>query len=201
MARQIVVRLGDEVSSFGITRVSREKLYGRRMRVVVDENGEPCKTALLTRDGSALLPQGTVSMIYLDDDFEVCERSDLQAVDEVGEPLEEVDSTLGVETELQGPVDATRVLDHVISAVYELEPDELSETLKDALEGGDIYETRFNYRKGFDDAPCFLLHGEEGYFALIGRPTEFEFLYLETRVEELDDDEDPFDDDLDFSMM
>jgi hypothetical protein len=202
MARSIVVNFGGEVSEFAITRLRRDKLYGRKKKVVVDEDGHECSSAYLTRDGAALLPSGSMASLYVDDEFNVCERRDRVAVDDDGEALERIDSTLGSEQPLEGPVDARRVLEHVTTAVYELVADELGESLKAALEDGDIFETRFNYRSGYSDAPAFLLANDEGYFALIGEATGFDFMRPEAvdTVEDEDDGEDPFGDDLDFSF-
>lgn len=201
MARGIVVEFEGEVSAFDITRVDREKIYGKRKKVVVDENGVECSQATLTRDGTALLPTGCMAMLYLNDKFEVCERSDLHAVGPDGKPLPEVDSTLGVQIPLEGPISARRVLDHLAKAVYELEPEELGAALRARLEAGEIFETRFNYRKGYDDAPAFLIKNEEGFFAIVGDPVSFEYLRNENTTVEVDDDEaDPFEEDLDFSF-
>ena len=49
MAREFVVKLADEVSSFALIRVTREKLYGKKKRVIVDHEEQPCQAALLTR--------------------------------------------------------------------------------------------------------------------------------------------------------
>lgn len=202
MARTIVVNFDGAVSEFGLTRVSREKLYGKRVKVVVDEDGNPTESAYLTRDGAALLLKGAMAMLYVDDDFDVAERSDLQAVDPEGEPIEPVDSTLGVEQNLEGPIDPTRVLDHNAKAVYQLDPEAVSDSLKGLLADGKIFETKFNYRKGFDWNPAFLFQNEEGYFAVVGEEARFEFLYKEQAPVLDDDDEDPFEeDDLDFSMF
>lgn len=203
MARSVVVNLNGKVSSFGIAKVDREKLYGKKTRVVVDENGNPCTMATLTRDGTALLPPGTIAMLYLNDRFEVCERADLHAVDAEGHPVDEVESTLGVEVPLSGPVSATRLLDHLAKSVYMLDPEEVDETLRSALEQGEIYETRFNYRKGFDDNTLFLLKNDEGFFGIVAEEARFDFLRRDQAANLTDEDaEDPFeDDDLDFSMF
>lgn len=201
MAREIVVNLDGEQSRFALSRVSREKLYGRKRRVIVDQLEQECSAATLLRDGSALIPQGGLSSLYIDESFEVSERKSLQAVDVTGEPLEEAASTLGVEQTLTGPVSPERVLDHLTTAVYQLDAEELGDELRDGLERGDIYETVFAYRKGFDLWPAFLLQNGEGVFALVGRPAVFEFLERERVPEEPEDDVDPFEDDLDFSMM
>ena len=64
MARSIVLNFDGEVSEFGITRLRRDKLYGRKKKIVVDETGVQCTMASLTRDGSTLLPSGAVSYLY-----------------------------------------------------------------------------------------------------------------------------------------
>ena len=202
MAQTILVKFNDEVSEFGLTRVQRDKIYGKRVRMIVDEEGNACKTAALTRDGAALLPTGSMAMVYLNDDFELCSRAELTPVDENGVPREAVPSTLGVEQKLIGPINPKRVLDHIAKSVYELDPITLDETLRTNLEAGEIFETTFNYRKGFDSAPAFLVKNDEGFFAIVGEETHFDFLHPD-QVEGIEEDgEDPFDDDdLDFSMF
>ncbi len=203
MARTIVVNWNGKVSEFGLTRVDRKKLYGRKMKIVVDENEDRTKTAYLTRDGTALLPSGTIGSLYVNDTYDVTSRADLVAVDLEDNPIEKIDSTLGMEQELIGPIDPKRVLDHTAKAVYQLDADALNDDLKKAMEDGDIFETRFNYRAGFEDAPAFLFQNKEGFFAIIGKSAEFAFLEKEKPPEiEEDDDVDPFDDDdLDFGMF
>jgi len=203
LARTIVVNWNGKVSEFGLTRVDRKKLYGRKMKIVVDENEDRTKTAYLTRDGTALLPSGTIGSLYVNDTYDVTSRADLVAVDLEDNPIEKIDSTLGMEQELIGPIDPKRVLDHTAKAVYQLDADALNDDLKKAMEDGDIFETRFNYRAGFEDAPAFLFQNKEGFFAIIGKSAEFAFLEKEKPPEiEEDDDVDPFDDDdLDFGMF
>lgn len=202
MARTIVVNFEGEVSEFGLNRLTRDKIYGRKLRVVVDEDGEPTETAYLTRDGSALLLKGAMASVYVDDEYDVTERSELLAVDADGNPIEPEDSTLGVEQPLEGPIDPRRLLDHNAKAVYELHADALGEKLRTLLEEGEIFETIFNYRKSFDVHPLFLLKNDDGFFAVVGEEAPFEFLRKEQVAVIDDDDEDPFDDDeLDFSMM
>lgn len=200
MAREIVVTAGGATSRFGLERVSRDKLYGVKRRVIVDEDGRDCVTATLARDGSALLGPGAVAQLYLDDADDVVERDELVAVDADGQPLPRYDSTLGAEQPLDGPIPCERVLDFVTTAVYALDPAELDPELAASLAAGDIYETRFSYRGGTDLAPLFLLQNEHGVFGLVGEPADFAFLHRELPPPE--DDDDPFDDDeLDFSML
>ena len=59
MAREIVLAREAGISRFALSKVDRTKLYGRKTRMVVDDEGEPCVAAMLTRDGTALLPPGS----------------------------------------------------------------------------------------------------------------------------------------------
>ncbi len=200
--REIVLTYGEEQTAFKFTRVDRSKLYGRKERVILDEDGERCVPAYLTHDGAALVPPGGTAHIYVDEHFDTVERSDLLAVDEAGEPLEAYASTLG-EPQPLSPVAPARLLDCLITSVYELAAEELGQALKKALADGDLFESVYNYREGYDPDVLFLLSNEEGIFALIGKETGFAFLTREAPEADEDDDEeiDELDDDLDFSMM
>ncbi len=200
MASPIVVTLEGEVSSFSFSKVDREKLYGKRERVVVDEDGAACVGASLTTDGGAIIPPGGLAYAYLDESWDTLDRSDLRAVDAAGAPVGIAPSTLGVAQTLVGPVDPSRVLDHTCTSVYQLRPEAVSAGLTAALAEGRIFETRFNYRDDYADAPAFLLGNDQGMFLLVGEPTRFEMLRKEQEpvalAEEAEDDAD-----LDFGMM
>jgi len=202
MGRGIVVNLGGEVSEFDLTKIEREKLYGRKLRVVVDDQGRACQPALLTRDGSAVMPPGCVASLYLDDGFDVIERSELKAVGADGAPLAPVPSTLGVAQELEGPIDSAQVLDHTIASVYLLAGVQLGAALKAALEAGKIFKARFNYREDYAAQTAFLLQNECGIFALIGEPTRFEFLRRDAPgAPATAESDEGLENDLDFNMM
>lgn len=201
--REIVVSYAGEESAFKFAKVDRAKLYGRKERVILDENGERCVPAYLTADGAALVPPGGTAHVYVDEAFETVERSALAAVDDDGQPLEVVPSTLGVAQPLE-PVRPERILDHVVSSVYQLTPENLGPALQKALADGDLFECRYNYRDGYDPDALFLLQNDEGVFALVSRPSGFDFLAREAPAVEEDaasEEADDLDDDLDFSMM
>ncbi len=198
---QVVINFNGEVSSLGITRLTREKLYGKKRRVIVDDDGQECVTAQLTRDGAALLPSGTTAYLYVNDDDDVIERRSLQAVDADGTPVERIPSTLGEEQEAQ-EVTPDRILEHITTAVYEIDPDEIGDTLAARLKDGAVFEFRFNYRAGFDDWPAFLLQNGVGIFCLVCQEAPFDMLRREEEIPEDDkEEEDPFADDLDFGMF
>lgn len=202
MARPLLLSWAGEASAFDLARLDRTRLYGSRRRVVVDDAGAECARGLLSEDGSTLLPPGGTADVYLDEHFDVVERSDLTAVDAEGRPLEPVASTLGVEVELRGPVSPQRVLDFVTPVVYQLDPADLKPALAEALRRGEIFEGRFAYRDGFDEQTLFLLQNDAGAFALVGRPTGFDFIRPNSPPPAAAaDDDDLFEDDLDFGMM
>lgn len=198
--RAIVVRYGDEQTEFAFSKVDRGKLYGRKERVILDENGDRCIPAYLTPDGAALVPPGGTAHVYVDEHFDHVPRGELEAVDEEGTALELVDSTLGEPQELT-PTTPQRMLDHTVVSVYQLSAEELSAGLAKALEDGELFEAPYNYKAGYDPDTMFLLQNEHGVFGLVARPTGFEMLERETPVADDEDDADELDDDLDFSMM
>ena len=200
MAKGMVLNFEGEVSELGLTRIDREKLYGKKVRAVVDEQGKPAQAAYLSSDGSALLPPGCISLLSVDDHFDAVERSALKAVDAAGKPLPLAPSTLGVEQKLTGPVTPQRVLDHIIATTYQLTPDKLGPKLLAALDKGEIFETRFNWREDWADAACFVLKNESGFFALCGEPSGFDFLRKDAAVA-AEAQDDGADDELDFNMM
>jgi hypothetical protein len=199
MAKGLAVRLGDEESSFQIAKIDREKLYGRKERIVVDEDGKTCVSAHLTSDGAALIPSGGAAYLYVDDSFDVVDRGALIGVDEEGKPLALCPSTLGVPQPAQ-EVDASRVLDHIVTSVYSLMPETLGAKLAERLAAGAIIETRFNWREDYRDAPAFLLQNAEGVFALVATPTGFEFVERQA-LPQIEEDGDEGEEDLDFAMM
>ena len=200
--REIVVRLGDEETSFGFARVDRGKLYGRKERVVLDENGARCVAAFLTADGAALVPPGGTAHLYVDEAFETVDRKDLVAVGEDGAPLTPTPSTLGVAQPLTEASPA-RLLDHLVTNVYALSSEALGAALQAALAGGAIFECAYQYRDGYEPDALFVLANDEGVFALVAQPTGFGFLAREAPLDtgEGDEEADDLDDDLDFSMM
>lgn len=199
MARSIVVRLGEEESTFGFTKVEREKLYGKKERVIVDETGRECDSAWLTPDGAVLVPTGGTAHLWMDERWDAREQNERVAVDLAGQPLDSKPSTLGVAQTLT-EIDARRVLEIVTTSVYELAPETLGSALEGALKEGRIFELPFAYRDGYESDTAVLLSNDEGMFALVGRPSGFEMIAREVIAEEPGAPDD-LDGDLDFGML
>lgn len=201
MAKNIAVRWAGEESAFAFTKVEREKLYGKKDRVVVDEQGRTCSSAWLTADGSALVLAGGTAHVHVDERWSAYEQEDRRAVDLEGRPLDSKPSTLGVVQDLS-EASVERLLDHTTTVVYQLDAESLGEALRAALAAGRIFEAPFLYRDGLAPDTLFLLQNDEGVFALVGRATGFSFIRREALPEpETTEREDELDADLDFSMM
>jgi hypothetical protein len=201
MGRSIAVRLGGESSQFAFSRLDRDRLYGRKVRQVVDGEGRQCTPAWLSADGAALVPAGGLAMLYVDQGFGTVERSILKAVDEAGAEVALQPSTLGVEQELEGPVPAARVLDHAIHTVYVITAESMGPTLAAALAAGQIFCAPFNFRDDYKRQTLFLLGNESGIFGLVGSPTNFAMVKREAAPVAAASGADELADDLDFSMM
>jgi len=217
MARAIVVARGSAdgpQSRFGFQLIDRDKLYGRRKRVVVDDRGEPCVAGHLSIDGSVLLLGESRALLYLDEQGDVVDRAALVSVGEDGQPLTRLESTLDVAQPLYGPIPAERVLDHDVTSVYELsaeagdgaadappgEAATIDKELVESLRRGEIWETVFNYMPGYERQTLFLVGGPEGLFALVARPASIAWIDRQSPPPEPIDDGGG-DDELDFSMF
>jgi hypothetical protein len=123
-------------------------------------------------------------------------------VDADGREVPRLPSTLGLEMPLRGPVPLQRVLDHVTPTVYALDGEAIGPQLAAALDRGEVFESEFAYTDGFERQALFLLKNDEGVFALVGRPTGFEWLRRDAPIPPPDDEDTAlFDDDLDFGML
>jgi hypothetical protein len=195
----LVLKLGDEESRFSILKVDREKLYGKKERVIVDEENRPCAPAWLTADGSALVPVGGTAHVWMDERWEAFETNERQAVDAQGAALPEVPSTLDVAQDAE-VVSAERLLDHVTATVYQLDVEAIGEAASSALDQGAVLECTFSYRGGHEPDRVFVVKNDAGLFALVGRAAGFGMLHREV-LPELDQGDDELEGDLDFSMI
>lgn len=200
VARVIAVSLDGVESTFEFKAVDRAAIYGKRRRVALDREGQPCTRASLLEDGSLLLRSGMTGQGYFLPDGTFLKQSDLEAFDDAGNPLEKVPSTLGVPQPLEGPVDPRDVLDLRIETVYALDPDAVSDALTERLNAGDVYRFTFNFRDDYRAETGMLLANENGVFALIGVPVSYEWSSLQVLVDLPAADDESDDDDLDFEF-
>ena len=199
MAKDIVVNLGGKDSSFSFRAVDRSSLYGKRKRVLLDEKGEPCTRASLLDDGSLLLKSGMTAQGYFLSDGRSYKQSELEAFDSSGKALSKAPSTLG-ESQALKEISAEDALSISQQSVYALEPTELAEELKTALADGKVFSFTFNYREDYQAETALLVGNENGYFAIIGQPVEFEWVGFKAVVD-LPPESDDSEEELDFEMF
>lgn len=200
MARQIVLTFGGEESSFDFKKIDRAKLYGKRQRLVLDDDGKACVRAELSDDGTTIIVSGMTQQAYFDEDGEWVEYGELVGIDEEGNQAEEVPSTLGVAQGLQ-EARAQELSQNQTLAVYHLQPAEVSQTLQAALESGKLFKFPFNYRAGYSMETAFLLQNGEGIFALVTSDVTPEWCELKQVAVDTFADDGDIDDELDFEMF
>ncbi len=201
MAREIVVQREGQQGTFSMTKVDRSKLYGRRRRIPLGPDGEPCQRAKLTGDGSLLITQGMTAQAYFTDAGTWVPNGELVGLDDEGQALEPVGTTLGNAQVLEGPVDPSEVLDLRVQSVYALTAKELDPALQKDLEAGQVFRFPFSYRGGYDTDAAYLVANTDGdVFALVGRPTEPTWQDVKAVLPVIDEGIDD-DDELDFEMF
>lgn len=200
MARRIHVQHGGIESTFEFQKIDRARLYGKRRRIVLDDEGELCVKAELSEDGVTLLRSGMTMQAYFDDTGEWVEHNQLVGIDSEGEVVPKVNSTLGVAQDLTpatpGDLSQSKVL-----AVYFLENTEVDAGLLKALAKGEIFQFPFSYRGDYSMDTAFLLSNDSGTFVLVTRPSDPNWCELASNVANDFDEDEVGDDDLDFEMF
>jgi hypothetical protein len=199
MAKGISVSFSGANSSFAFEKLERSKLYGTRRRVALGADGLACIRASLTEDGQVLLRSGMTAQGYFAEDGRQVDAAELVSVDDAGNPLALVPSTLGVEQPLVGPIDPKELLDVGITSIYRLTPETIDDALAKALASGEIFRAPFNYRPDYRCETAYLVQNDNGLFALVGVPTTPAWLAPDAPPP-VDESADA-DDDLDFEMF
>lgn len=198
MPRCIVVTLDGKASSFGFSKLDRAKLYATRKRIPLDPDGQPCKRADLTDDGSMLVQSGMTGQGYFDETGRWIANSELVGLDADGNEVPLMPSTLGDAQELT-EVEPEVLLDSAISTVYMLESEDVDAELRQKLDAGKIYRFPFNMRADYHMQTAYMLANEHGVFALFGDPYETPWCVLDQPSRLIDDDDS--DEELDFEMF
>ena len=200
MGKEILINYQGEEAQFSHKKVDRSKLYGSRKRIPLDPMGENCQRCELSDDGSTLIMSGMTSQGYFDSDINWIPNKELIGMDSSGKVLDKVPATLGV---AQDAVisELESLLDLAVDSVYQLDPEEVPQSIQTVLESGKVFNFPFNYREDYHAESAYLVLNDEGYFALIGNPVKPEWMELEQIVEESFESEAEDDDDLDFEMF
>ena len=200
MAKLILINYQGEEAQFSHKKVDRSKLYGSRKRIPLDPAGENCQRCELSDDGSTLIMSGMTSQGYFDSDINWIPNKELIGMDSNCKVLDKVPATLGVAQD--GVLSELEpLLDLAVDSIYQLDPEEVPQSIQTALESGKAISFPFNYREDYHAESAYLVLNDEGYFALIGNPIKPEWMELDQIVEETFESESEEDDDLDFEMF
>jgi hypothetical protein len=202
LAKPIVVVLENFESTFSFVKLDRTKLYGTRRRIVLGPDDETCQRAQLTEDGSLLLRSGMTAQGYFDDSGDLISQSDFVGISSDGSIVPRQPSTLGVAQELSGPVGEEEVLNLELTTVYHATAVEIDSSLEIKLKKGEVFRFPLNYYADFQTETAYLLLNDEGYFVLVGVPTNPQWSESQVVPSEVFESEDlEGDDDLDFEMF
>jgi hypothetical protein len=201
IAKPIVLTYKGEESSFDHTKIDRSKLYGKKRRIPLDQDGNECQRASLMDDGSLILTSGMTAQGYFTKNEKWIPNKDLVGLSLDKKPLDLKPSTLGVATEMELQDDLEDLADLSVQSIYSLEPIEIADKTKSLLDSGNIFRFAFNYRADYNEETGYLLKNSEGHFALIGTPslsewTELKQIATDDFYENLTEDED-----IDFEMF
>ena len=200
MAKLILINYQGEEAQFSHKKVDRSKLYGSRKRIPLDPAGENCQRCELSDDGSTLIMSGMTSQGYFDSDINWIPNKELIGMDSSGKALDKIPATLGVSKD--GVLSELEpLLDLAVDSIYQLDPEEVPQSIQTVLESGKAISFPFNYREDYHAESAYLVLNDEGYFALIGNPIKPEWMELDQIVEETFESESEEGDDLDFEMF
>ncbi len=189
-----------KVCRFSLSAIDRRVLYGGRRRIAVDENGDECRSALLTKDGRFLLPSGSTANLYVNDIGDAVKRSELTAVDIEGNRLPELIASDNAAENICESVAEEELLNKVAYKVYSLSPLSLVPDLESSLNAGEIYRFPFRSGKSSTEKDAFLLANANGIFLLVCRPCRFEFVSLDQPLLDWDEVKDDIADELSFDF-
>ena len=109
MGRTVIIEFGGREWTFALSRLDRRKLYGWKRRVGLDSEGRECANGQLTQDGQWLLTPGSIAEMYLDENGDYVEQTELVAYNEEGNPLAKLPSTLDTSQSLGERTAVSRV--------------------------------------------------------------------------------------------
>jgi hypothetical protein len=198
VARSIVVSWEGKESSFGYAKLDRGKLYATRKRLPLDPQGNVCKRAELSDDGSMLVVSGMTGQGYFDETGRWIPNKELVGLDRDGNEVPLRPSTLG-QAQALAEVEPELLLDAAIGGVYMLDAEEVDDDLTKALDDGKIFRFDFNTRADYHMETAYLVANEHGTFVLLGDTMDVPWCVLDQPSVMIDDDDD--DAELDFEMF
>jgi hypothetical protein len=167
-----------------MTKIDREKLYGKVEIEAFDERGNPAALMVLAPDGKTLIDKGGTALAVIDEDGDSVSRADLKAVDEEGQKIETVPASFSQVNVLKRAT-AEEYLSQLVKSVYLLDPLENADKdyLIDHVSAGLLYSFEFSYRGGLEYDNAFIVGNKTEAFMVVGKPAALQFVKLNQAVE------------------
>jgi len=161
-----------------------------------------CKMSTITADGKHILQSGSTGIMTFNDDGNYVSRTEMQVVNDEGNPIEKVASSYDLESIPLKECSVEDYLDLRVKGIYQVSMVDYDE-LFTRLEEGQIYSFEYCYRAAYDADDAFLLNADGVTFLIIGTKLEYEFIGLESNVMDIieADAEVSLDDDFDMGML
>jgi hypothetical protein len=184
MPRPLVLSLDGREFDVRISKIDREKLYGKVEVEAFDEKGNPAQLLILAPDGKTLIEKGGTALATVDENGDSISRADLIAVDEDGQKIDTVPSSFN-EVNVLRSASVEDYLSQLVKSVYVI--DAVNEAdqkyLQDHIAAGLIYNFDFSYRGGTEYDNAFVIGNKGGAFMIVGKPAELEFVKLNQAVD------------------
>ena len=119
MARELILNLNKNKSTFEISKIDRKKLYGFKKRLFLDEKGKECSKANLEEETGIVFVSSDISSSYLDHIGNFIDKKELEAIDDNGKKVIKQESTLGKDVKLNS-TSVEDALNLKVNSVYHL---------------------------------------------------------------------------------
>lgn len=204
MPRPLQLILDGEHFSVLLTKLDRERLYGKVEIEAFDEKKRPAEIKVLAADGNTLIDKGGTALEMVTVQGDSIERSEIKTVNRDGKEIEIVKSSFGGPNELL-PAEFDDYLSLIVKSVYMLDaaPDSDMGLLCDHLDVGKIYSFPFSYRDGIESDQAFIIgNAAKDAFMVIGQQATLQFLKLNqaATLDTVEEDE-VSPDDLSFDLL
>ncbi|MBX7061180.1 MAG: hypothetical protein K1X52_05945 [Pyrinomonadaceae bacterium] len=203
MARPLVLVLDGVEYPVGITKVDRDKLYGRIEIEAFDEKGREAELRILAADGKTLINKGGTALATITDKGDSVDRNDLVPITEDGDKIESVPSSFN-QNNILAKAEVDDYLLQIVKSVYLVSPFEDADIsgLLDQVSAGEIYGFPFSYRGGVEYDSAYLIGSGKDAFIVTGKQAELDFIKLnESSVLNNDEEDEISVDDLSFDLM
>jgi len=203
MARPLVLSLDGVEYPVTLTKIDRDKLYGRVEIEAFDEKGREASLRVLAADGKTLLDKGGTALATVTDKGDSVDRNELVPVTTEGKKIEQVPSSFN-QTNVLKSATVEDYFAQIVKSVYLVSPHEEADIgeLHDHLSDDRMYQFPFSWRGGIENDNAFLIGSNGDMFLVVGKQAKFEFIKLnQATTLESTEEEEISAEDIDFDFL